>query len=67
MKGFLIFLLAIVLILIGAFGLAGTIIGAGFTAINAAIQDINISLAPTVIIGIVFFVILVLGIYLKRK
>lgn len=66
MKGFLIFLLAVVLILFGAFGLAATIFSAGFTWLTAAIQGVDISATPMVIVGVIFFVILVLGIYLKK-
>jgi hypothetical protein len=67
MKGFLIFLLAVVLILIGAFGLAAVTMSGFFTSISAAIEGVHVSIAPLIIIGIVFFVILILGIYLRRK
>ena len=66
MKGFLIFLLAIVLILVGGFGLFATVFGTMATSLMASIQGLDVSLTPAIFIGIAFFVILVLGIYLKK-
>lgn len=64
--GFLKFLLAIVLIIVGFFGLLYIFFGTLFAGVIADIQNIEFSLVPSIIIGIIFFIIFALGLYLRR-
>ena len=65
--GFLKFLLAIVLVIIGFFGLLYIVFGTIFANLAADMQRIPFSLIPSIFIGLVFFVLLVLGFYLLRR
>ena len=64
--GFLKFLLAAVLVIIGAFGLLYVFFGTLFAGVISSLQHIEFSLIPSIIIGFVALVVFLLGMYLLR-
>lgn len=65
--GFLKFLLAVGLVILGVFGIGSALVTCISAGVTSSMLGKNISSAPSWIIGIVSFVIFLGGVYMFRK